>query len=240
MAQKGSGSSPRGGSGQGVDGGQPGRLAPEVYRRRRIVAALVAGLLLVLVVVGIVAAVAAVLRPEESGTAGDPEAAAPTAAASEEPFADFTPRPGGSAEPTASAVPTPTAEPVEECGSALAVAASTDRQSYAPDAQPVLRLTLENTGEDPCRVNAGTSQMVYEVVSGQDTVFDSRHCQAEPQDRAVTLEPGEEVWAELAWDLRRSLEGCAEPGEEAQPGYYRLVVSLGERTSEPVSFVLEE
>jgi hypothetical protein len=239
MAQKGSGSSPRGGSGQGFGDGRTGRLAPEVYRRRRIVAAVVAGLLVVLLAVGIVTAVTSVLGPEEPGTAGEPEAAAPAATATEEPFADFTPRPDGSTAPTASAAPTPTAEPVEECGSALAVTASTDRQSYPPDVQPVLRLTLENTGEDPCRVNAGTSQMVYEVVSGRDTVFDSRHCQAEPQDREVTLDPGEEVWAELTWDLRRSLEGCAEPGEEAQPGHYRLVVSLGERTSEPVRFVLE-
>ena len=33
--------------------------------------------------------------------------------------------------------------------------------------------------------------------------------------------------------------GCAEAGGEAQAGYYRLVTSLGERTAEPVPFVLE-
>lgn len=243
MAQKGSGSTPHGRSGNGRDDdgrapGDPGsrRLSPEVYRRRRLVAAIAAGVLLVLVAVGLVSAVAGMLGPEETGDAPAPDAAtASAAAASQEPFADFTPRPDESGSASASA----TEGPVEECGPDLAVRASTDRESYAEDAQPVLVLTLENTGEDPCRVNAGTSQMVYEVTSGADTVFDSRHCQAGSEDSEVTIEPGQEESARLMWNRVRTAEGCAEAGGEAQAGYYRLVTSLGERTADPVPFVLE-
>ncbi|MEX5299089.1 hypothetical protein RCG67_09945 [Kocuria sp. CPCC 205292] len=245
MAQKGSGSIPHGRSGNGHDDDgraprHPGsrRESPEVYRRRRLVAALAAGVLLVLVAVGLVSAVAGMLGPEETeGVPAPDTATASAAAASQEPFADFTPRPDESASAAASA---PATEgPVEECGSELAVRASTDRESYAEDAQPVLVLSLENTGEDPCRVNAGTSQMVYEVTSGSDTVFDSRHCQAGSEDAEVVLEPGQEQSARLGWNRVRTAEGCTEAGGEAQPGYYRLETSLGERTSDPVPFVLE-
>lgn len=247
MAQKGSGSTPHGRSGNGHDDDgraprDPGsrRLSPEVYRRRRLVAALAAGVLLVLVAVGLVSAVAGMLSP--GGTDGVPapdEATASAAAASEEPFADFTPRPDASASASGPASAAATPGPVEECGPALAVRASTDRESYPEDAEPVLVLTLENTGEDPCRVNAGTSRMVYEVTSGADTVFDSRHCQVGSEDAEVTIEPGQEESARLTWNRLRTAEGCAEAGGEAQAGYYRLVTSLGERTAEPVPFVLE-
>lgn len=245
MAQKGSGSTPHGRPGNGRDddgrpsrGPGPRRESPEVYRRRRIVAAIAAGVLLVLVAVGLVAAVAGMLGSGEADEAPAPDVAtAPAAAASQEPFADFTPRPDENA--SASVPAAGTAGPVEDCGPALAVRASTDQESYAEGVEPVLVLTLENTGEDPCRVNAGTSQMVYEVTSGSDTVFDSRHCQAVSEDAEVTVEPGQEESARLTWNRLRTAEGCAEAGGEAQPGYYRLVTSLGERTAEPVPFVLE-
>ncbi|MCM3688017.1 hypothetical protein [Kocuria rosea] len=243
MAQKGSGSTFRGRPGNGFDGDRsraPRREAPEVYRRRRILVALAAAVLLLVVAVGVVSAVASMLGPDDPGTVRDPETAtASAAAASQEPFADFTPRPDGSASASASASADATEEPAEECGSELFVRASTDRESYPADVPPVLVLTLENTGEDPCRVNAGTSRMVYEVASGADTVFDSRHCQAGSEDREITLEPGQEESARLSWDRLRTAEGCTEAGEAAVAGYYRLVVSLGERTSEPATFVLE-
>lgn len=236
MAQKGSGSTPHGRPGDGPD--DPRRERPEVYRRRRIVAALAAAVLLALVAVGVVSAVAAMLGSEDPGPAPEQEptvvSAAPT---TQEPFADFTPRPRDSASASASGAPS--AEPADECGSALAVRASTDQETYPEGVEPVLVLTLENTGTDPCHVNAGTSQMVYEISSGADSVFDSRHCQAGADDREVTLEPEEELSARLTWNRARSLEGCTEEGGQAQPGYYRLVVSLGERSSEPAPFVLE-
>lgn len=246
MAQKGSGSTPHGRSGDGFDDdgrppSTPGsrREAPEVYRRRRLVAALAAGLLLVLVGVGVITAVVSVLSPGESAAVPAPDAATASAAAEQDPFADFTARPDEDASASASPSASGTAEPAEECGSALVVRASTDKETYAEGEQPVLVLTLENTGEDPCHVNAGTSQMVYEVGSGADTLFDSRHCQAGSEDRELTLEPGQEETARLTWDRKRTAEGCTEAGAEAQPGYYRLAVSLGERTGEPATFVLE-
>lgn len=247
MAQKGSGSTPHGRSGNGHDDDgraprDPGsrRLSPEVYRRRRLVAALVAGVLLVLVAVGLVSAVAGMLSPGGADDVPAPDAAtASAAAAAEEPFADFTPRPDESPSASGPAAASPMEGPVEECGPELAVRASTDRDTYPEDTEPVLVLTLENTGVDPCRVNAGTSRMVYEVTSGADTVFDSRHCQVGSEDAEVTIEPGQQESARLTWNRLRTAEGCAEAGGEAQAGYYRLVISLGERTAEPVPFVLE-
>lgn len=238
MAQKGSGSTPHGRPGGDRDDGgrppgnrDPRRENPEVYRRRRLAAALVAGLLVLLVAGGLLTTLGSLLGPDGAPEAAAPEAAAP--ATSQEPFADFTPRPGASGSASA------TGRPAGECGAELVVSGSTDRESYREEERPVLVLTLENTGEEPCRVDAGTSRMVYRVSSGADTVFDSRHCQVGSEDREVTLEPGQEESARLPWGRVRTAEGCAAAGGEVQPGYYSLVVALGERTGEPVPFVLE-
>ncbi|MCD1145915.1 hypothetical protein LQU92_11845 [Kocuria sp. LUK] len=239
MAQKGSGSRSGGGSGRGPDGGAP-RVSAEVYRRRRIVAAAAAVLLVVLVAVGVVSAVAALVGPEEPAEQAAPEAVASAGPTSTEPFADFTPRPEKSSSASPGASESPSAAPAEECGAELAVRASTDRESYPQDLEPQLELTLENTGEDPCHVDAGTARMAFVVRSGEDTVFDSRHCQVGGEEQRVTLEPGREQVARLTWDRVRTLEGCAAGGEPALPGHYRLEVSLGERTGEPAAFVLEE
>lgn len=82
----------------------------------------------------------------------------------------------------------------------MTLTASTDKQTYPADQEPVLVMTMENTGEQPCRVNAGTNAMNYVVTSGSDVIFDSRHCAAEGEDRNVTLEPGKTEEARLAWN----------------------------------------
>lgn len=168
-----------------------------------------------------------------SETAEEPEAAATEAAQSEDPFDGFTARPedettDGASGPAARA-----------CGDALSIEGSTDHKAYAEDADPILIMTLKNTGEDPCMVNAGTARMDFTVTSGSDTVFDSAHCQIDGQDRPIELEAGAEESARMQWKRQRSAEGCAEDLGEAAAGGYELEVSLGEDSAEPVEFTLE-
>lgn len=220
------------------------RLPPSVYRRRRVIALVVLLVLVVALIWGISSVVSAL-----TGSSEDPEqpptqtqvTAEPTQAATVDPndkFADFTPRPtpsgdkeseGSSASPAAA----------EECGANLTLTASTDKQTYPADQEPVLVMTMENTGEQPCRVNAGTNAMNYVVTSGSDVIFDSRHCAAEGEDRNVTLEPGKTEEARLAWNRIRTAEGCPADQTKAMAGYYNLTVGLGEQSSSSATFVLE-
>ncbi|RLY91701.1 hypothetical protein EAE32_10810 [Kocuria tytonicola] len=222
------------------------RLPDHVYRRRRLVALAVLVVLVLLLVWGVAAGVRAVTG---SGSADDaaPQAAqepavSPTAEAGpQEKFGDFTPRPdpSGSASSSGSPAPSASSSAAPECGADLSVTASTDRESYPAKEQPVLAMTLENTGDHPCRVNAGSRSMTFTVVSGADTVFDSRHCAAAGEDRSITLNAGQKETARLPWNRGRTAEGCPAGQGEARAGYYKLTASLGDTTSEPAAFVLE-
>ena len=223
------------------------RLPDHVYRRRRLVALALAVLLVLLLLWGVVAGVRAV-----TGSGGDdaaqpaaeqPAPPAGTSSGLQQKFGDFTPRPdpSGSASSSGSpsAGPSASSSAAPECGADLTVTASTDKETYPAKQEPVLAMTLENTGEHPCRVNAGSKRMTFTVVSGADTVFDSRHCAAAGEDRNITLNAGQKETARLTWNRVRTAEGCPAGQAEALAGYYKLTASLGDTTSEPAAFVLE-
>ncbi|MDO4919219.1 hypothetical protein [Kocuria sp.] len=227
-------------------GGSEARLPAHVYRRRRLVALAVIALLLLLLVVGVVRGVRAVTGSGGQDTAQDAAAQRPAATAQatadpEQKFADFTPRPdpSGSASSSAPGTPSPSSTAVPACGADLSVTASTDKETYAAKEQPVLTMTLQNTGNHPCTVDAGTSKMVFTVVSGSDTVFDSRHCAAGGDDRKLTLDAGAKETARLSWNRTRTAQGCPAGQAEAAAGYYKLTATLGDTTSAPAAFVLQ-
>lgn len=220
------------------------RLPPSVYRRRRLIALAVLLVLVVALIWGISSVVSALTGSSEEPEQPQPQTeitAEVTPEATVDPnnkFADFTPRPtpsgeGDSEDPSAS----PAA--VEECGANLSLTASTDKQTYPADQEPVLVMTMENTGDTPCRVNAGTNAMNYVVTSGSDVIFDSRHCAADGEDRNVTLEPGKKEDARLTWNRTRTAEGCPADQPKAMAGYYNLTVGLGGQNSSNATFVLE-
>ena len=55
----------------------------------------------------------------------------------------------------------------------------------------------------------------------------------------MTLEPGVQESARFTWDRTRSAPECAEVSSTPGAGTYRLVVSLGEITAQPVAFTLQ-
>lgn len=203
-----------------------GGLGPEVYRRRRLIALVVA-----IAVVGALAYGLVNLLGGDAEVAPGPAATAqPT---NTDPFAGFTARPESQASDGASG---PAAR---ACGEKLKVSASTEKETYGEDENPILVMSLENTGDDACMVNAGTARMNFAVTSGPDKVFDSAHCQIDGQDRPIELEPGETESARFEWNRHRSVADCATEGAQVNPGGYRLTVALGETRSEGVEFTLE-
>lgn len=198
-----------------------------MYRRRRQVAAVLALLLLGALVWASIA-IAGLFR-------GDPE---PTPVAANS--AGAVPEATASAPATASPSPTPSATASESCNpAAVKVTGSTDSESYAEDQSPVLSLTVSNTGDVPCPINVGTSQMEFLITSGDDRIFSSRDCQEGAEDLEVTIEPGDSETARFTWGRIRSTPECAAVDAVPGAGQYVFQTRLGERVSDEVSFSLE-
>lgn len=209
-----------------------GKPSPRVYKRRRQLVALLA----LLLIGGLIWAAIAVAGVFRGDTAPAPAAAGPAGAAP-----DTSASPTATAAATATASPTPSATPSEpECNPAsIEVTGSTDAETYAADQSPILSLTVSNTGDVPCPVNVGTSQMEFLVTSGDDRIFSSRDCQEGAEDLEVTIEPGESETARFAWERIRSAPECAEVDAVPGPGQYAFQTRLGERTSDDIPFTLE-
>ena len=117
-------------------------------------------------------------------------------------------RPGEPAEqPTPDPQSSETAEPGEGDGASGEVAACTadqvevtpvtDAASYTADQQPLLSLTLLNTGADPCTIEAGSDVQSYVITSGSDRIWASTDCQEPGVPAVVTLEPGDKLQINL-------------------------------------------
>lgn len=220
-----------------------------VYRRRRLVA-LVLLVVVLAIVVGLVWWLVSLFRP----AAGD-DAPAPTSSPS------VAATPSGEASPSASATGTapasgttdgagddPSASPSASGEAAasgncppgdIVISAATDQPTYGEGEEPVLELRVDNTGEEPCEANLGTTQQVFTVYSGSDRIFSTEDCQVDGQDALVEISPDEQERARFTWPRVRSAEDCGETTQEPRSGTYRLEVSLGELKAQPVTFNLQ-
>lgn len=214
------------------------RVSPKVYRRRRFVV-LVLALLLTGVLVWGGIALAGLLgngqNTDDAVTAPTGSAQPATAVPGPSAEASVSASPSAAAPPSASPSPT---EPGCDPGQ-VEVSASTDAEAYAPEENPILTLTVTNTGDVPCPVNVGTSQMEFLVTSGEDRIFSSVDCQEGAEDLNREIAPGGSEEANFTWERNRSAAGCQAVEANPTPGFYNLTVSLGERTSEDVSFELQ-
>ena len=223
------------------------------YRRRRIVALIVLLLLLTLITLGIVSVVKWV-----SGVFGGNKA-------DEKQTAQTSTQPGGENSSTGGAKdkntgdaegknkstgdaegekegerPSPKPDGSQDCVAGdITVSAATDKQSYGAGEDPVLILNIKNTGKVPCTMNVGTSQQEFVVTSGSDRIFSTRDCQKDPEDTKIKLEKGQEENARFTWNRVRSLPECQPISSKPRPGTYKLKVSLGDKESKPVTFVLQ-
>ena len=198
-----------------------GPQPPQVYWRRRLVVGL--GVLAVIVIIILI-----VVRPGTGDPATDPGASAdPEVSETDEP---------GEGEPSASGPAPCTADQV-------VVTPVTDSNSYGPEQQPLLSLTLLNTGAAPCTIEAGSDVQEYVIVSGPDRIWASTDCQDPGVAAPTVLEPGEEKsTTPFPWSRTRSSPGdCDADREQVTAGgaTYRLSVSVGEFASEgDVPFLL--
>ncbi|MET0725565.1 MAG: hypothetical protein ABWY36_04385 [Leifsonia sp.] len=199
-----------------------GPQSSKVYWRRRLIVGL--GLLAV-----IVAIILIVVRPgSSSGEPNDQGAPAPTSAAED---ATSIPTDAASADGAA-------------CKDAdVAVSAITDSNTYDAAGLPQLSMSVTNTGSKDCVLNAGTSQQVFTITSGEEVYWLSTDCQTDPVDTEVTLKPGVALTsaAPITWDRTRSSVDTCDAAREPVPAggaSYHLTVTIGDVTSEPTQFLL--
>lgn len=134
---------------------------------------------------------------------------------------------------------TPPSAVCDEAG--IKVTAAVDKPAYGPEEQPILTLQVTNSGQAPCDINVGTSQMEYQITSGDDIIYNSKNCQLDPVDLVKNLAPGESESANMVWKVNRNAPDCA--GVVSDPGRggatYALVATLGKWSSEKVTFTLQ-
>ena len=200
------------------------RPSARVFRRRRL-----AVLISLLVVVGLLVwagfGIASALRPADPGAAGTGPVAGGTSNASPQPSQE------------------PGAEPSDEATDCLegdvVIGASTAQGTHGPAQNPVLVMTIKNEGKFDCKVNVGTSQQEFSVMSGSDRIFSTSDCVQDPMDTEITIKPGSSETARFTWTRVRSAPGCKVVSAKPRPGWYGFTAKLGDLSSETAKFELK-
>jgi len=210
---------------------------PSVYWLRRLVLIGAVGMLLLGVwfLVG------------DRGGGSDAESTQPTVQASAASATEASSDSAGSEVPAASpAALEPSSEaavsgePIE-CGDEVIVVDSTsDSSTYRVGTNPVLTLTITNTGDLPCLRDVGPKANEIEVTSGGYHVWSSDDCNASDKTKTVTLQPGETVSSSITWSGVLSRKGCPDIKREAKAGRYEVVGRNGKVRSDGTPFALTQ
>lgn len=189
-----------------------GPQSSSVYWRRRLIVGL--GLLAVIAIILLI-----ILGPKAST---DPAATS------------------ASTEPSAAASSSPAA--TDASGSAicdpakLSLESITDSSSYDEGQNPQLSFSLKSTMTEPCVVEAGSDIQEFVITSGDDEIWNSKHCQTAGEPTTVVLQPGVPVQSSsIEWDRTRSATDTCEsdrPVVTAGGASYHLEVSVGDISSE--------
>jgi hypothetical protein len=190
-----------------------GPQPPSVYWRRRLLVLL--GLIAVVVIIVLI-----IVRPGAENTG---------------------------AQPSPSAEPSETSAPTEEgdaCNPAvIQLEPITDATSYAAGVEPQISMSITNVGSVACKLDVGTAEQVYYIVSGTDPIWNSRDCQQGGEAFEQLLEPNTPLTTQpFPWDRTRSApDTCTTGRPEVVAGgaTYRLSVALGDiESAEDTPFIL--
>jgi hypothetical protein len=143
---------------------------------------------------------------------------------------------GGGDNDRLSSEPTPTAtsaspeppntKPARCDEESITVNGEADEETYPAGVLPQFTAEVHNISDEPCRLATQEAARTWTVRSGEDVIWDTGQCEY-PRNRSLhRLGPGKAITYSVVWDRHRSVEGCASPGDEAQPGTYRFSVSV--------------
>lgn len=200
----------------------PQRLPARVYWVRRFVVLGLPLLLVVLLVVWL------------TGRGGE---ATPAAATSPSPSPSEAAADGAGGEPATEQEPEGGVPP---CAPAqLALAITPGAESFPEGVDPTFTVSITNSGDEPCLVDADDASREIVVTSGSDRIWSSRDClPAEVEELTLLLAAGQEDERPLTWPRERSAEGCPADLPEPGEGTYSATVALGGATSPAAVFGL--
>lgn len=133
-----------------------------------------------------------------------------------------------------------TTDPIDCVDSAILVEATTDSSTYKVGKEPVLSLSIENTGRVACLRDVGPMANELEVKSGGYHVWSSDDCSSNKKTKVVTLEPGDKVASTITWNGRLSEKGCPDINTTAKVGRYEVIGRNLDVSSEPLPFALTD
>jgi phage-related protein len=129
-------------------------------------------------------------------------------------------------------------EPMDCGDEVIVVDGTSDSSTYRVGTNPVLTLTITNTGDLPCLRDVGPKANEIEVTSGGYHVWSSDDCNASDKTKVVTLQPGETVSSSISWSGVLSRKGCPDIKREAKAGRYEVVGRNGKVRSDGTPFAL--
>lgn len=182
----------------------------KVYWRRRLLVIL--GALAVIVVIILI-----VTRPG-SGTPADDTKSGAT---------------GESADPSPETTTDAAADPLACDPADISLEAVTDKVSYNAGELPQISLTLTNTSDVDCIIQAGSDVQEFRILSGEEQYWSSKDCQTDAVPAPVTLKPGVPVsTTPILWNrTRSSVETCEAtdlPLVPAEGASYHLTTFVGD------------
>ena len=196
----------------------------KVYWRRRLVVGLV--LLAVILI-----AVLIFTRPGSSQTAPKPVSTSTEAPAADDAAAD-----DGAADAPADGSCDP---------ASIVVEGMTDASTYAADANPLLTLSVTNTGAAECTMSVGSDVQEFIITSGEERIWSSKDCQEASEPLELPLAAGEPLTSTtpVTWSRTRSDPANCDAenvpkvaGEGAS--YHLNVIVNGVESAESKQFVL--
>lgn len=104
--------------------------------------------------------------------------------------------------------------------------ASTDATTYPAGVSPRLSVVVRNASTTPCRFRSDPRARTWSILSGSDQVWSTADCGRAGRRALSRLGAGKTISYVVVWDRHRSVTGCTSPGTEAQPGTYRLYVTV--------------
>jgi hypothetical protein len=208
-----------------------GDLSPSVYWRRRI-------LLLAAFALAVVSVYAVLFHhngdnqttagssvPPTQSTSGTSGSASTTSQSSLS---------TGATSPTQSSTTTPV--PKACTAGQLAIAAASDKPTYAVGDRPKVALLVTNNGTAPCVADLADQQIELRVFSGSARVWGSHDCAVEPGTSKETLPVGQQIRREIEWSGLSSQPDCAGIRQRVPAGSYTLFALLNGHQGKPARF----
>jgi hypothetical protein len=128
--------------------------------------------------------------------------------------------------------------PREDCDlTEVLVVPSVAEPAYAEE--PVrLSLRISSAGSSPCSLGLDAENLLVVISDGDDTVWDSTHCEDDIPVRDLALQPRWSTLIDLTWSGLHSGRTCASDATPAEPGTYTVQAAMLEGEPSEAEFEL--